>query len=105
MAKPGTLKNAEDYAPLIERELEYYRPLAADAGVSDDVLLEAAKLGVRDGIHTHRASEKCKNREEECVTYNIRHFIDLTLVRACLLATSEDDMEKAEAVLMRLIQD
>jgi hypothetical protein len=39
------------------------------------------------------------------VTYNIRHFIDITLVRACLMASSEEDMEKAEAVLMKLIED
>jgi hypothetical protein len=105
MKRAGTLKNAEDYAPLIERELEYYAPLAKDAGVSTDVLVEAAKLGIRDAILTHRSAESCKNREEECVTFNIRHFIDITLVRACLMASSEDDMEKAESVLMRLIED
>ena len=105
MAKPTSLKHAEDYEPLITHELEYYAPMAADAGVSTDVLVEAAKLGIRDGIHTHRSSKGCKNREEECVTYNIRHFIDITLVRACLMASSEEDMEKAEAVLMKLIED
>lgn len=105
MKRATTPKNAEDYEPLITHEMEYYAPLAADAGVSTDVLIEAAKLGVRDGMHTHRNSDHCKNREEECVAYNIRHFIDLTLVRACLLASSEEDMEKAEAVLMRLIED
>jgi hypothetical protein len=105
MSKAPQLKNAEEYDPLIAGELVYYRPLAADAGVSEEVLLEAAKLGVRDAIHTHRASPDCRNREEECVTYNIRHFIDMTLVRACLMAASEDDMDKAERVLMRLIED
>jgi len=104
MAKLTALKNAEDYESFIAHELEFYAPLAADAGVSTDVLVEAAKLGVRDGIHTHRTSKNCKNREEECVTYNIRHFIDITLVRACLLASSEEEMEKAESVLMRLIE-
>jgi len=105
MAKPTALKNVEDYEFLIAQELEYYAPLAANAGVSTDILVEAAKLGIRDGIHTHRTSKNCKNREEECVTYNIRHFIDITLVRACLMASSEEDMEKAEAVLMQLIED
>ena len=105
MAKPTHLKNAEDYEPLIARELEYYAPMAADVGISTDVLVEAAKLGVRDGIHTHRNSTECRNREEECVTYNIRHFVDITLVRACLMASSEEDMEKAENVLMKLIED
>lgn len=105
MAKPTALKNAEDYEFLIPQELEYYAPLAANAGVSTDILVEAAKLGIRDGIHTHRTSKKCKNREEECVVYNIRHFIDITLVRACLMASSEEDMEKAENVLMQLIED
>ncbi len=104
MAKQIALKNAEDYNHLIEHEMEYYASLAADAGVSPDILVEAAKLGVRDGIHTHRNSPNCKSREEECVTYNIRHFIDITLVRACLLASSEDELEKAEAVLMKLIE-
>lgn len=105
MKRVMKLKNAEDYEPLIARELSYYAPLAVDAGVSSDVLVEAAKLGIRDGIHTHRSSKNCKNREEECVTYNIRHFIDITLVRACLMASSEEDMEKAETVLMRLIEN
>ncbi len=105
MKKLLALKNAEDYASLIAHEMEYYEPLAADAGVSVDILIEAAKLGVRDGIHTHRTSKSCKNREEECVTYNIRHFVDITLVRACLLASSEEDLEKAESVLMRLIEN
>ncbi len=105
MKRAGTLKNAEDYEPLITHELEYYAPMASSVGISTDVLVEAAKLGIRDGIHTHRTSKDCKNREEECVTYNIRHFIDLTLVRASLLAASEEEMEKAEAVLMQLIED
>ncbi len=105
MKREQKLKNAEDYEPLIARELEHYAPLAADAGVSTDVLVEAAKLGIRDGIHTHRSSKDCKNREEECVTYNARHFIDITLVRACLMASSEEEMEKAEEVLMQLIED
>lgn len=105
MAKPTPLKNVEDYEPLIAHELEYYAPLATDAGVSTEVLVEAAKLGIRDGIHTHRIAKNCKNREEECVTFNIRHFIDITLVRACLMASTEEDMEKAEAVLMKLIED
>ena len=104
MAKQTTLKNAEDYEPLIAHEMEFYKPLAGDAGVSADVLVEAAKLGIRDGIHTHRTSKNCKSREEECVIYNIRHFIDITLVRACLMASSEEDMDKAESVLMRLIE-
>lgn len=105
MPKTPQLKNAEDYEPLIRKELEYYTPLATDAGVSEAVLVEAAKLGVRDGILTHRNAKNCKNREEECVTFNIRHFIDLTLVRACLMASSEEEMEKSEGVLMRLIED
>lgn len=105
MAKPATLKNAEDYEPLIARELAYYAPMAGVLGISTDVLVEAAKLGIRDGIHTHRASKSCKYREAECVAFNIRHFIDITLVRACLLASNEEEMERAEAVLMRLIED
>lgn len=97
--------NAEDYEPLIVHELEYYAPMAETLGISPDVLMQAGKLGVRDGMHTHRTSTTCKYRETECVTFNIRHFIDITLVRACLLASSEEDLEKAEAILMRLIEE
>jgi hypothetical protein len=32
-------------------------------------------------------------------------MVDLTLVRAALLASSEEEMDKAEALLMRLIED
>lgn len=99
------LKNPEDYEAVIVKEMEYYAPMAQQVGVAQEVLKEAGRLGVRDGIYRHRNSESCKNREEECVTWNIRHFIDLTLVRACLLAATEEDMEKAEEVLMRLIED
>lgn len=103
--RPLKLKNAEDYEPVVVKEMEYYAPLAQVLNLSEDVLLQAAQLAVRDGIHTHRTAAKCKNREEDCVAYNIRHFIDITLVRACLLASSEEEMEKAEAVLMQLIED
>ncbi|MEK7638526.1 MAG: hypothetical protein AAB375_03835 [Patescibacteria group bacterium] len=105
MKREIKLKNAEDYESLIVRELAYYAPMVGALGISTDVLVEAAKLGVRDGIHTHRASKACKYREAECVAFNIRHFIDITIVRACLLASSEEEMEKAEAVLMQLIED
>ena len=105
MKRPEKLKNTEDYEPLITKELEYYAPMAKVLDISDDVLLQAAKLGVRDAILRHRASKDCTYREQECVSWNIRHFVDITLVRACLLASSEEDMEKAEEVLMRLIED
>ncbi|MCC6934812.1 MAG: hypothetical protein IT406_03955 [Candidatus Yanofskybacteria bacterium] len=104
-SRPAKLKNAEDYEPLVAKELEYYVPMARELNISEDVLVQAARLAVRDGIHTHRTAGTCKNREEECVMYNIRHFVDLTLVRACLLASTEEDMEKAEAILMQLIED
>ena len=103
--RSGRLKNPEDYGAAIAKELEYYAPMAREIGVSEAVLEEAAKLGVRDGIYRHRSSTTCKYREQECVTWAIRHMVDLTLVRACLLASSEEDMEKAEAILMRLIED
>lgn len=106
MKRETKLKNAEDYAALIAHEMEYYAPMAVEISISTDILVEAAKLGVRDGIYRHRSTEaNCKNREEECVTYNVRHFLDATLVRACLLASSEEELEKAEAVLLRLIED
>ncbi len=105
MKREMKLKNAKDYEPLIARELAYYAPMVGVLGISTDVLVQAAQLGVRDGIHTHRASKACKYRESECVSFNIRHFVDLTLVRACLLASSEEEMERAEAVLMQLIED
>ena len=105
MAKNTELKEAHDYEGAIDKELEYYAPMAAELGISRDVLVQAARLGVRDGIYRHRNADHCKNREADCVAYNIRHFVDITLVRAALLASSEDEMEKAEAVLMRLIED
>jgi hypothetical protein len=105
MANDTTLKTAQDYEPLIAKELEYYAPMAQALSISEDVLLQAARLGVRDGIHTHRAKNDCREREADCVAYNVRHFIDITLVRAALLASDEEELEKAEAVLMRLIED
>ena len=105
MKRDLKLKHAEDYEPLVTRELAYYEPMAKALGISVEVLVEAARLGVRDGMHTHRASSDCKYRESECVMFNVRHFIDLTLVRACLLASSDEEMEKAEAILMQLIED
>lgn len=99
------LKTPDDYEAVIAKELEYYTPLAHDLNLSEDLLLEAGRLGARDGIYAHRRNKGCKFRESECVTWNIRHFIDLTLVRAALLASSEEDMDKAESVLMQLIED
>jgi len=99
------LKTADDYESVIAKELEYYAPMARDLNLSEDVILQAARLGVRDGIYGHRHNTGCKYRESECVTWNIRHFVDMTLVRAALLASSEEEMEKAESVLMRLIED
>lgn len=99
------LKTPDDYEAVIRHEMEYYAPMARDLNLSDDVLLQAARLGVRDGIYNHRRNTACKFRESECVTWNLRHFIDLTLVRAALLASSEEEMDKAESVLMRLVED
>jgi hypothetical protein len=104
MKETGKLKNAEDYASLVEQEMDYYASMARELDVAP-VLRQAAQLGVRDGLYRHRESADCKNREEECVRWNLRHFIDLTLVRTCLLASSDEEMEKAEAILMRLIED
>jgi hypothetical protein len=89
----------------VVQELEQYLPMAKELGLSGDVLRQAAQLGVRDGIFRHRESEACRYREEECVLWNIRHFIDLTLVRAALLASSDDEMQKAEYILMKLIEE
>ncbi len=99
------LKTVEDYDGIIAKEMEYYAPLGREVDVSEDVLREAARLGVRDGIYAHRENKTCKYRETECVTWNIRHFLDLTLIRAALLASSEEEMDKAEHVLLQLIED
>lgn len=105
MRRATKLKNAEDYEGVITKELEYYAPMARDLNLSEDVLVQAARLGVRDGIFRHRESTDCKNREQECVAWNIRHMVDLTLVRAALLASNEEEMDKAESTLMKLIED
>jgi hypothetical protein len=105
MKRELKLKNPEDYEAAIAKELEYYRPLAEQLGLPEDVLFQAAQLGVRDGIYRHREATDCKNREEDCVRWNIRHMVDLTLVRAALLASTEEDMAQAEDVLMKLIED
>ena|SRR3989344_7633162 len=105
MKREIKIKQAEDYKELIAREMIYYAQMAESIGISTEVLTEAAQLGVRDGIFRHRRSDECKFREEECVAWSIRHMIDLTLARACLLASTEEEMESAEAVLMRLIED
>jgi hypothetical protein len=105
MKRTAKIKTPEDYEALVIKELAYYADMTKVLNLSTDVLIQAAQLGVRDGIFRHRENHACKYREEECVAWSIRHFIDITLVRACLLASSEEDMEKAEAVLMRLIED
>lgn len=105
MKREQKLRNSEDYEALVVKELEYYLPMGKELGLSAEVLQQAARLGVRDGIFRHRESKTCTRREQECVAWNIRHMVDLTLVRAALLASSEEDMDKAEAVLMRLIED
>jgi hypothetical protein len=105
MKRELKLKNPEDYEGAILKELEYYLPLAKQLSLSDDVLLQAARLGVRDGIYRHRESSDCRNREEDCVRWNIRHMVDITLVRAALLASTEEDMAQAEDVLLKLIED
>lgn len=105
MKRELKLKNPEDYEAAVLKELEYYLPMAKQLALSEDVLLQAARLGVRDGIYRHRESSDCKNREEDCVRWNIRHMVDLTLVRAALLASTEEDMAQAEDVLMKLIGD
>jgi len=105
MKRELKLKNPEDYEAAVRKELEYYLPLAKQLSLSEDVLLQAAQLGVRDGIYRHRESTDCKNREEDCVRWNIRHMVDVTLIRACLLASTEEDMAQAEDVLMKLVED
>ena len=105
MKRQLTPKTEADYAPLASKELEYYGWMAADLGIGMDTLRQAADLGVRDGIRRHRASKDCKNRESECVTWSVRHFVDRVIVKACLLASSEEEMEKAEEVLLRLVED
>lgn len=105
MKREQKLKNPEDYESIVTKELEYYTPVGRELKLSDDVLLQAARLGVRDGIFRHRGATDCKYREEECVTWNIRHMVDLVLVRACLMASSEEEMDTAESILMRLIED
>jgi hypothetical protein len=105
MRREPKLKNAEDYESVVAKEMEYYGPMARELGIAEDVLVQAARLGVRDGLFRHRESPDCKNREQECVTWNLRHMVDLTLIRAALLAGTDEEMSKAEEVLMRLIED
>ena len=105
MKRTEKLKNLQDYEPMIAKELAYYHPMADALGIGSQVLQQAAELGVRDGLYRHRENPACKWREQECVTWNLRHFIDLTLVRAALLASSEEEMDAAEAILMKLIED
>lgn len=104
MAKSQSQKTESDYQKLIEKELSFYRPMANELDIGMDVLQEAGKLGVRNGLLRHRESG-CKHRESGCVAGSVRHFCDRIIVKTCLMAVNEHEMEVAEDVIMRLIEE
>lgn len=104
MAKTESRKTAEDYTKLIEKELSFYLAMATELDIGMEVLEDAAKLGVRNGLLRHRESG-CKHSESGCVAGSIRHFCDRIIVKTCLMAVNEHEMEQAEDVLMRLIEE
>jgi hypothetical protein len=97
-------KTENDYRKLIEKELSFYVPLAAELDIAMEVVREAARLGLRNGLLRHRESH-CKQRESGCVAGSIRHFCDRIIVKTCLMAVNEYEMERAEDILMRLIEE
>lgn len=97
-------KTEQDYAPLVRKELKFYAPMASELDISIDVLGEAAQLGVRSGLRRHRASG-CRQKESGCVSCSVRHFCDRIVVKTCLMAVNEQEMEQAEDILMKLIED
>ena len=104
MAKSERQKSESDYTKLMEKELSFYLPMAAELDIGMEVLHEAARLGVRNGILRHRESA-CKHRESGCVAGSVRHFCDRIIVKTCLMAVNEQEMEIAEDVMMRLIEE
>ncbi|HXV26422.1 MAG TPA: hypothetical protein VD862_00100 [Candidatus Paceibacterota bacterium] len=104
MARHQAQKTEADYAPLVAKELTYYKVMARDLDISMDMLREAAELGLKDGMKRHRQAG-CTHRESGCIAGSVRHFCDRLIVKACLMAASEEDMDTAEDVLMRLIED
>lgn len=97
-------RSIEDYAPIAAKELEFYEPMARQLDLSLDLLHEAAQVGVRRGIQQHRATA-CDRRESGCVVGAVRHFCDRIVIKACLMAASEEEMEIAEDILLRLIEE
>lgn len=104
MGKVSRQKTVADYQKLIEKELSFYDALAAELDISMDILRDAAQIGVRTGIRRHRESD-CKHQESGCVAGSVRHFCDRIIVKTCLMAVNEDEMEQAEDVIMRLIEE
>ena len=104
MARHQAQKTEADYAPLVAKELKYYESMARDLDISMDMLREAAELGLKDGMKRHRQAG-CTHRESGCVAGSVRHFCDRLIVKACLLAATEEDMEKAEDILMKLVEE
>lgn len=104
MAKSQSQKTEADYTKLMEKELSFYQPMASELDIGMEVLHDAAKLGVRNGLLRHRQSG-CKHRESGCVAGSVRHFCDRVIVKTCLMAVNEHEMEVAEDVIMRLIEE
>lgn len=102
--KVTSQKTESDYQKLIKKELSFYEPIAAELDIGVELLEDAAKLGIRNGIRQHRASG-CKHRESGCVAGSVRHFCDRIIVKTCLMAVNEDEMEQAEDVIMKLIEE
>ena len=104
MAKATRPKTEEDYTKLIEKELSFYLPLAEILDIGMEVIQDAARIGLRTGIRRHRDSD-CKHRESGCVSGSIRHFCDRMIIKTCLMAVNEDEMEQAEDIIMKLIEE
>lgn len=104
MGRTQQQKTAEDYTKLMEKELSFYLPLATELDIGMDVLEQAAKLGVRNGMLRHRESG-CKHSESGCVAGSVRHFCDRIIVKTCLMAINEEEFERAEDILMKLIEE
>jgi hypothetical protein len=97
-------RTVEDYASAVTKELRFYEPMARELDLSVDLLREAARVGVQRGIQQHRATA-CDRRESGCVVGSVRHFCDRIIIKACLMAASEEEMEIAEDILLRLIEE
>ena len=104
MGRTVRQKTESEYQKLMNKELSFYTPLATELDIGMEIIEEAARLGLRNGLLRHRESN-CRHRESGCIAGSVRHFCDRIIVKTCLMAVNEFEMEQAEDIILRLIEE